>query len=343
MVRIVVKIKDIAEKCGLSIASVSKALSGKSDLNPKTVEYIQKVAKEMGYIPNASARALKTNRSYNIGILFVDATSSGLEHEYFSAILNVIKVEAERKGYDITFISNHVGSDTLTYYEHAKYRNCDGVIIASVDFHNPEVVKLVESEIPTVTIDYEFNNRSSVVSDNIQGIHDIVNYVASMGHKDIAFIHGEITDVTNNRIASFYNTCKANGIKVNDEFVKLGGYHIPKLSGIATRELLACKKRPTCIIYPDDYSLLGGLTEIEKHGLKVPEDISVVGYDGIRLSRLLRPEITSFVQDTQLIGVNAVNKLTEIIDNPKSSLPERITVKGHLQEGQTVKNLNNIL
>ena len=74
MVILMVRIKDVALKCGLSIASVSKALSGKSDLNPKTVEYICQVAKEMGYIPNATARALKTNRSYNIGILFVDDT-----------------------------------------------------------------------------------------------------------------------------------------------------------------------------------------------------------------------------------------------------------------------------
>lgn len=339
MVILMVRIKDIAEKCGLSIASVSKALSGKSDLNPKTVEYICGVAKEMGYIPNATARALKTNRSYNIGILFVDGTSSGLEHEYFSAILNNIKEEGERHGFDITFISNHVGNDTLTYYEHAKYRSCDGVIIASVDFHNPEVIKLVESEIPTVTIDYEFNGRSSVISDNISGLKEIVEYLASQGHKKIAFIHGEDTDVTRKRVASFYRTCKENNIVVREEYVKEGRYHIPKLSGLATRELLELKDPPTVIIYPDDYSLLGGITEIEKHGYQIPDDISVVGYDGIRLSRLLRPELTTYVQDTKQIGILATQKLVEIIENPKMAIPERIIVKGSLQKGKTTKNL----
>lgn len=336
-----VRIKDIAEKCGLSIASVSKALSGKSDLNPKTVEYICQVAKEMGYIPNSSARALKLNRSYNIGILFVDETSSGLEHDYFSAILNHIKEESERNGYDITFISNHVGNYTLTYYEHAKYRNCDGVIIASVDFHNPEVIKLVESEIPTVTIDYEFNNRSSVISDNVQGLKDIVEYVVGLGHKKIAYIHGENTSVTQKRVASFHKTCYENGIDVLDEYVKQGRYHIPKVSGICTRELLELKDRPTCIIYPDDYSLLGGMTEIEKHGLKIPEDISVVGYDGIRLSRLLRPELTTYEQDTKQIGILATKKLVEIIENSKTAIPERIIVKGKLQKGRTVTTVKN--
>ena len=115
-----VRIKDIATKCGVSIASVSKALSGNSDLNPLTAEHIREVAKKMGYVPNSSARLLKTNRSYNIGVLFVDDTSSGLGHEYFSSILNSIKEEAESNGYDITFISHRFKNNSLTFYEHAK-------------------------------------------------------------------------------------------------------------------------------------------------------------------------------------------------------------------------------
>ena len=334
-----VKIKDIAERCGLSIASVSKALHGESDLNQKTAEYIRSVAKEMGYVPNASARLLKTKRSYNIGVLFVDETSSGLEHEYFSSILNSIKDEAEKNGYDITFISHHFGSDYLTFYEHAKYRNVDGVIIASVDFRDPEVISLVESEIPTVTIDYEFNNVASVISDNVQGVRDIVNYLVNMGHEKIAFITGEDTSVTQKRVASFYKTCEERNISVKDEYVKKGRYHIPKVSGEATRELLTLEDKPTVIMYPDDYSLLGGITEIEKHGLRIPEDISIVGYDGIKLSRLIRPIITTYVQNSAEIGVRATKKLVDLIENPKTTIPDRTLVIGGLQEGSTVKKI----
>ena len=335
-----IKLKDIAEKCGVSIASVSKALHGGSDINPKTAEEIRKVAAEMGYVPNASARLLKTNRSYNIGVLFVDETSSGLEHEYFSTILNAIKEEAESLGYDITFISHRLRNSQLTFYEHAKYRNVDGVIIASVDFKDPEVVKLVESDIPTVTIDYEFNGRSSVVSDNIQGEKDIVDYLVKMGHKKIAFIKGDDTTVTKLRVSSFYKACAEHNIPVNEAFIKQGRYHMPKVSGSVTRELLALDEKPTVIIYPDDYSLLGGITEIEKNGLKVPDDISIVGYDGIKLSRLLRPIVTTFVQDSVEIGRQSARKLIEIIENPKTSLAERIVVKGSLQEGKTVKDIS---
>ncbi len=335
-----VKIKDIALKCGVSIASVSKALSGNSDLNPTTAANIRQVAKDMGYVPNSSARLLKTNKSYNIGVLFVDDTSSGLGHEYFSSILNAIKEEVESKGYDITFISHRFKNNSLTFYEHAKYRNVDGVIIASVDFRDKEVIELVESDIPTVTIDYEFNGKSSVISDNVQGEVDIVNYLVKMGHKNIAFIKGDDTSVTQKRVASFYRSCEANGVRVESDYVKQGRYHIPKVSGAMTRELLELKDRPTVIIYPDDYSLLGGITEIEKQGLKIPEDISIVGYDGIKLSRLLRPILTTFVQDSAEIGRRSTKKLVETIENPHTVLPERIIVTGFLQEGKTVKNIN---
>ena len=335
-----VKIKDIAERCGLSIASVSKALKGESDLNPKTAEHIRKVAREMGYVPNASARLLKTKRSYNIGVLFVDETSSGLEHEYFSSILNSIKDESEKNGYDITFISHHFGQNYLTFYEHAKYRNVDGVIIASVDFKDPEVIELVESDIPTVTIDYEFNDVASVVSDNVQGVRDIINYLVSMGHEKIAFITGDDTSVTQKRIASFFKTCGEHNLVIGEEYIKKGRYHLPKVSGEATRELLSLKEKPTVIMYPDDYSLLGGITEIEKHGYKIPDDISIVGYDGIKLSRLLRPIITTYVQNSQEIGIQATKKLIDLIESPRTTIPDRTLVIGGLQTGQTVKKID---
>jgi LacI family transcriptional regulator len=294
----------------------------------------------MGYVPNSSAQLLKTNKSYNIGVLFVDETSSGLEHEYFSSILNAIKNEAEKYGYDITFISHRLRSSSLTFYEHAKYRNVDGVIIASVDFKDKEVIELVESDIPTVTIDYEFNGKTSVVSDNVQGEADIVEYLVKMGHKKIAFIKGDDTSVTQKRLTSFYRSCKDNGIEVKEEYIKDGRYHLPNVSGVITRELLALDDKPTVIIYPDDYSLLGGITEIEKHGYKIPDDISIVGYDGIKLSRLLRPIITTYVQNSQEIGVQATKKLIDLIESPKTTIPDRTLVIGGLQIGQTVKKID---
>ena len=207
-----VSIKDIASSCGVSIATVSKALNGHRDVSDETRERVCRAAEELGYLANASARALKTNRSYNIGVLFVDERSSGLAHEYFSAVLDSLRVEAEANGYDITFINRTVAQRPTTYLQHCLYRGVDGVVIASVDFHDPMVVELVESEIPVVTIDHVFNNRIAIMSDNVHGMEQLVRYVVGKGHRKLAFIHGERTTVTESRLVGFHRACEELGV-----------------------------------------------------------------------------------------------------------------------------------
>ena len=335
-----VTLKDISLECGVSQATVSKALNGLPDIAEETAVHIRSVAKRMGYLPNATARALKLGSSHNIGILFVDKTSCGLKHEYFSEILNSLKVEAERLGYDVTFISKDIGQFSMDYYQHTKYRNCDGVVIASVDFKDPDVVRLVQSEIPTVTLDYTFDSRTSVLSDNVGGMQQIVRHVYENGHRRIAFIHGEDTSVTQKRIASFFKTCSELDIRVPQAYVRAAIYHDPRSSGIATRELLALPEKPTCILYPDDFSFIGGMNELERQGLSIPDDMSVVGYDGILLSQVLRPKLTTFRQDAESMGKKAASLLIEQIEQAKSWIPQLITVTGELLEGHSVKKLN---
>ena len=169
-----VSMKDIAKACGVSVATVSKALSGQPDIGEQTRELICKTADSLGYMTNSAARALKTNRTYNIGVLFVDERRSGLAHEYFSAVLESLKVEAEANGYDITFINRNVGKKATTYLQHCQYRGVDGLVIACVDFDDPQVLELVNSRLPIVTIDHVFNNRAAVVSDNVRGLEELV-------------------------------------------------------------------------------------------------------------------------------------------------------------------------
>ena len=332
-----VSMKDISIKCGVSVATVSKALNGQSDIGKQTAMQIRRIAKEMGYLPNAAARALKTNRTNNIGVLFVDNMQSGLMHEYFSSLLNSIKAEAERSGYDITFISSNIGQSKMSYLEHCRYRACDGVVIACADFNDPSVVELVQSEIPVVTIDHVFNEKTSILSNNVKGVRDLVTYIVEKGHRKIAFIHGEDTSVTQKRIASFYRTCQEFGITVPDYYVKSALYHDPESSAEATKELLALADRPTCIMYPDDFSFLGGKNVLDEMGLKIPEDISVTGYDGIFLSRILQPALTTVHQDTVRIGREAAMKLIESIENPKAAVAEQVMIDGELHPGNSVK------
>ena len=333
-------IRMIAEKCGCSTATVSKALNGAADVSAETAERIRRTASEMGYMPNAAARALKTSRSHNFGVLFEDATNSGLTHEFFSRILNSFKRRAGELGYDISFISDRLGGREISYAEHARYRNCDGVLIATVEHSGPGVLELVDSGIPVVTIDYVFDHCGSVQSDNLQGIRDLVTYIYSMGHRKIAFIHGEDTAVSRIRVAGFYRTCRELGLEVPEEYVVSARYHDPAASGLATRKLLALKDPPTCILYPDDISYIGGMNELEKLGVSVPEDISTAGYDGINISQMLRPRLTTLRQDADQMGAAAAEELARTVEEGKLYIPSRIVVPGTVLPGGTVRRID---
>lgn len=314
-------------------------LNGYTDISKETVDSVFRAAEQMGYTPNGAARMLKTNRSSSLGVLFVDEMQSGLRHEYFSAMLSSLKDEAERHGYDVTFISRNLGGRPMSYLEHCRYRKCDGVVIACVDFSDPAVTDLMRSEIPVVTVDYLFDQRGAVVSDNVQGMRQLVEYVISMGHRDIAYIHGEMTSVTRNRLAGFYRACESHGISVPDEFVRPARFHDPATSAGITGELLEARRVPTCILYPDDICVLGGRSELESRGLSIPEDISVAGYDGALLSRALRPPLTTVRQDTDTLGKRAAEILIEAIEHPRTYLPRQELIGAALVPGGTVRRL----
>lgn len=332
-------LKDIAAACGVSVASVSKALNHAPDIGLETAERIRRTAQELGYHPNAAARALRTRKTYNVGVLFEDNAHRGLTHEFFSQVLNALKNSLESHGYDVTFVSQNVGPTQRSFLEHCQYRDFDGVVIANVEFEDPSVGELVRSGVPLVTVDYVFDNVGAVLSDNVQGIRDLVEYMYQLGHRRIAYIYGDNSAVTRSRLASFYRTCESLGLTIPDEYVRGAMYHQPKESGLATRDLLALKEPPTCILYPDDIALLGGQTEIESQGLRIPDDISIAGYDGIWLCQMLRPRLTTLQQDCQMMGSKAAQLLVEAMESPKTYIPRQILVPGHLIPGQTTKSI----
>ncbi len=336
-----VTIKDISAACGVSIATVSKALNGYTDVSKTTRELVSKTAEQMGYFPNSQARALKTNRTYNLGVLFIDDAQSGLTHDYFALVLDSFKVEAEKNGYDITFISHNIGNKSMSFYEHCLYRKVDGVVIACVEFSHPAVIELVNSDIPVVTIDHVFNNRTSIVSANRCGVRELVEYAYSKGHRKIAYIHGKKSAVTESRLGSFYKTMADLGLRVPSDYLQEGAYHEPPATEEAAKRILSLSDRPTCILFPDDFSAVGGLAAIEEAGLSVPDDISVIGYDGIYLSQVMKPRLTTFKQDTTRLGKEAAIQLVRLIEHPITTLIERVVIYGKFLEGSSVKDLDN--
>ena len=335
-----VSMKDIAQECGVSVATVSKALNGQQDISEQTRQRIFEAVKEMGYTANSAARALKTNRTYNLGILFIDLQNHGFMHEYFAATLNSFRIESERCGYDITFINSNVGHQNTSYLQHAMYRRLDGVAVICADYQDPLVQELIYSDIPVVTLDHAFYNRAAVLSDNMNGLETLVHYVYGRGHRRIAYIYGNPTAVTENRLRGFYRACEALELKVPDEYLTECEYHEPASCYRATKQLLALPEPPTCILFSDDYTWLGGMNAIREAGLRIPEDISVVGYDGVHLAQALNPPLTTWQQNTEELGRLAASMLIERIEHPRTAAPEHVVVTGRLLKGGTVSRLD---
>jgi len=338
-----ISLKDIANHCGVSVATVSKALNDHSDIGAQTKERIRKVASELGYVPNAAAKSMKTNRTHNIGVLFMDDANSGLQHDFFASVLESFKQGVEKEGYDITFISNdRTRPGRSSYLTHARYRRFDGIIIANVHFEDPEVVELVKSDIPVVTIDHIYNDTTTILSDNVGGMNELVDFVVANGHKKIAFIHGADSSVTRLRLVTFNKRMEEKGLTVPDEYIKDSPYRDTHGAYEKTLELLSLdeEERPTCIFYPDDYAAYGGMRAISEKGLKVPEDVSVVGFDGIKVARHIRPRLTTYRQDTNELGKQAAKNLIDLIERPKTTLTQQVVVTGSLLEGDTLQKLN---
>lgn len=330
-----VTIKTIAEKCGLSVGAVSKALNNRPGISPEKAEQVRRTAQELGYFPNAAALTLKTNRSRNIGILF----QNRLAHEFFSIVLEAIRDTAENFGYDITLLnSRHTAPSGI--YEHAKHRQCDGVIIVQAGWDWNEVHRLIEGNIPTITIDRVCDGCTAVVSDNVTSMEEIVRYLSGLGHTRLAIIHGEDGDVTRQRLAGFYRGCLGCGIQIPDENVIPARYHETQDSRQAVQKLMGrSDDKPSCILFPDDICYLGGLTALNDMGLSVPEDVSCFGYDGIKMAGYLRPSLATYRQNAPEIGKKAVEELLSAIENPKIYVPRVCTVTGSIQPGETVKDL----
>lgn len=327
-------------KCGVSVSTVSKALNGYQDISEETRALVLRHASEMGYFPDANARALKMKKTCNLGILYMDSSNQSLRNEYFAHILASFKEKVAKRGYDITFIEHNIGNRKMSYLEHCRQRNFDGICIACVaEFNDPEILELVNSDIPVVVIDHMFSGAISILSDNINGMKELIQYIVQQGHEKIAFIHGTKSTVTHNRLVSFYNIMKENNIPVREEYILEGEYRSVSTTEKLVEQLLDLPERPTCIIAPDDYSALGVLNVASRRGLKIPEDLSVAGFDGIPFTKVLEPKLTTVRQDVDKIGDEAAKQLINLIETPKTTSLESICLQTQLIKGGTVKKL----
>ena len=331
-----VTLKDIALKCGVSVGAVSKALNDSHDIGVETKQYIREMARELGYRPNFYARTLKTNHSYNIGILFDDATNNGFGHAFFSNILSAFRGEMESNDYDLTFIARNSKADE-SYIEHARHRRLEGVMVACVDYHNDNgILELLESEIPAVAIDYMSDKFSCVYSDNYNGLMSLTSHCFEMGHKKVAFIHGQHTCVTDERIRGYKDALKKFNIPFSEEYLIEGEYYSIDTTYRKMKQLIKLPNPPSCVIITDDYCMFGAQKAAYEMGLSIPWHISIAGYDDIKIAPYFSPPLTTVKQDAFLIGKTAAEIILYDIESKTKSahnieIPTQLVQRGSIR------------
>ena len=275
--------------------------------------------------------------SHNIGVLFADESFNGLTHPFFASVLNAFKNEAENHGYDLTFINHNVGSDGRSFVDYCRYRKLDGVLLACVDFYSEAIQKLLGSDIPCVSVDYPWPKQSCVLSDNRNGMKQLVDYAVSLGHSRIAFISGQRnSEVTETRRREYLEAMADHKLAVPEGYLQEAIYSDNEVVRECVAKLLARRDRPTCILLPNDTTYFGAQEAIQEQELRIPRDISLAGYDGVPLTQTLRPQLTTIRQNSEALGEQAAKLLIMRLEQPETDVEEVVPIPVELIKGSTV-------
>lgn len=327
---------DIAKAVEVSKTTVSLVLNRKPiNVSEETKKRIFKAAEELNYIPNSLARSLTTNKSYTIGCIIPD-----IQNPFFAEMTKAIEIEAENHGYNM-ILCNTFNSGKKEE-EHIKLlisKLIDGVIIVPSGAKNKGIDILKSNKIPFVIADRmvsDYKDVNGVFSDNENGIKLGVEHLLNKGHKNIAFISGNQEGLANSRvnyfkkIASDYEIFKEERIECADFSIE-GGM-------AATEKIMSKGISIDSIFYSSDVMAIGGMKYLLRNGYRIPEDISVLGYDNIAMSSFIEPELTTIAQPIYKMGEEAFKLLMKAAENKISV--EEVKLSPFLVERKTVSKIN---
>lgn len=337
-----ITIKDISKLSGFSVTTVSKALNDYPDIATKTKKHIRQICESVGYVPNAQAQSLVSKKSYTIGIIFEEITGVGLQHPLFSKILESFKSEVEKLGYDILFLSNtKVNGNNGSYYQHSKRKQVEAILVLCAEFNSDSMEELYHGDIPTVIIDFQNESILNITSNNRLGIEQAVEHLAKLNHQKIAHIHGDLdTYIGELRYRCFREAMVKQGLKIREDYFANGLFYSKENGYDAMRGLLALKDQPTAVVCASDMLAIGAIQAIQESGKTVPQDISVIGFDGIDAGQLVTPRLTTIKQDTETIGQMAAKQIIKMIQTKTQiKTGETISVDTTLQIGETTRQI----
>ncbi len=336
VVRLTATIKDIAKLANVSHTTVSRALNDSPLINEETKQRIKTIAEQLSYTPNYSAKSLVLNRSYNMGLFFF--------HPLFRHVPGVFFHETVRGASSVIKDRYNLvvkGIDDYTHYQGLTKKSFDGILVMSQsDADQPFIEELLAKEIPLVVINRDVGNEriTNIVSDDLAGAFQLVEHMIGQGHRRIGIIEGKRGFRSSEaRKAGYIKAMRQHGLTSRESWRKQGEYDAE--SGYAAmKEMLASPELPTAVFCFNDDMALGAVKAVTEAGLRVPDDLSVAGFDDNLVSGYISPALTTVKRPIESMSKEGAARLLELLEN-KGAGPQKVSLRTELLIRQSVKKL----
>lgn len=321
-----ITIKDIAKRAGVSHSTVSRALRMNNLVSDETARQIRQVAQEMGYRPSAVARSLKTKRTQVLGVIV-----SSISDPFFSEILNGIEVSAQARGYSLFIAaSQHDPIKERQIVQTMMEQRTDGVIICSSSFSPEHGRQLLSYGFPVVVVNHQGSEgfNYSIYHDDVDGSSQITQHLISLGHKRIAYLgNSQSGKTTQDRLQGFLDAMEKADLEVPESYIHHVAGGEPSLGAESVEYFARLTPGPTAIVCFNDMLAIGVLKGCQLAGLRVPEDLSVTGFDNITFSAFTSPSLTTIDQPKFSIGQEAAQLLLDLLQAVDGTIPDTPNVK----------------
>ncbi|MGO1297557.1 MAG: HTH-type transcriptional repressor PurR [Vibrio sp.] len=330
-------IKDVARLAGVSTTTVSHVINKTRFVAETTQERVLSAVKELHYAPSAVARSLKCNTTRTIGMLVTQSTN-----QFFSEVIDGVESYCYRQGYTLVLCNTGgIYEKQRDYVRMLAEKRVDGILVMCSDM-TPELMEMLDNhaDIPKVIMDWglEDSQADNILDNSEEGGYLATKHLIENGHSDIACLSGHLSKVAcQERIRGFRRAMQEAQLAVNEDWILEGNFECDT-AVLAADKLLAMDSLPTAVFCFNDTMALGLISRLQQKGCRVPDDISVIGYDNIELAEYFSPPLTTIHQPKRRVGKNAFEILLERIKNKQH---ERRTFEMHpeLVIRDTVKKL----
>jgi len=321
-------ISDVAERAGVSPATVSRVIQGAKNVRPATREKVERAIREMGYVPSAVAQSMRSKRTRSLALVLSDITNT-----FWTTVARGVEDVAHRHDYSVLLCNSDENlAKQLRYLDFLIGQQVDGVIIAPYDSDARHLEKLRSRHIPTVVLDRHVIgwDVDSVCGDSISGARALTQHLIGLGHKRIAIISGPAsTSTAEDRITGYCAALAAAGIPVDPRLIRRGEYRSSVGRGLMA-QVLDEGLAPTAVFAANNAIAIGVIEALEERGLRVPQDMALVCYDDLPTASRFFPFLTVVAQPAYDMGVNAAQLLLSRLDSEVDLQPRHVVLPSRL-------------